>query len=226
MGADLRPDIYYVVHMAHVVDQPPTSELVSQAEKRADRRLKVKGDRAALTSIARREGLSSPAAVAELLLRRAIAAYMGTAEHNPRAASLTAKAIATAAELEEQGRASTVVKTRLWPDELAALDRARERRGHTRSRMIVRLVRRYLMEAPELDQPLRVDLRQAGLELASVGRNLNQIARALNVDARPDPTTEGELVRLLRATLTAVLELRRAIGRIQQANKRGPTEAT
>ena len=75
---------------------------------------------------------------------------------------------------------SGVVHVRLHQDEAVALKRLAAKLDQTQSRVLRRLIREALTGAPDYFKDELVDLRRMVRELAAIGRNLNQLARAAN----------------------------------------------
>ena len=75
---------------------------------------------------------------------------------------------------------SRVAGVRLREEEWAGLAQLAENLGETPSRIIRRLVREALNGGPDYFQEGLIDLRRMHRELASIGRNLNQMTKAVN----------------------------------------------
>lgn len=84
------------------------------------------------------------------------------------------------------------VWARLTPSEMAAVKVRSSGMGMTPYTWIARLIRAHLTKAPELTNDETLALRLATRELNYVGRNLNQVAHALNMtlNAREKATVE------------------------------------
>lgn len=96
------------------------------------------------------------------------------------------------------GRKSVRVYVRLRPDDRLMLkDRAAARGLPTGSYVSV-LVRSHLRALSPLPQAELTALKSAVTELGTIGRNLNQIARAANAGGRIDGPVRGDLVALMR----------------------------
>ncbi|KVU84295.1 hypothetical protein WK76_25065 [Burkholderia ubonensis] len=74
------------------------------------------------------------------------------------------------------------VKVRLSPAEYKAVSQVAARMGFTMSRFFVAMVRAHATQNPQLGDREVAALEASNYQLAAVGRNLNQIARALNAE--------------------------------------------
>lgn len=119
---------------------------------------------------------------------------------------------AQTAEGEEGGR----VDLRLRPADRRELDGRIASRGLSRARYVMRLLRSHLWGAPQFDAGELAALRAANRELTMVGINLNQIARAMNVDVVDRRPFELEL--LLPELRRAVAGLRDSVRSLIAAN--------
>lgn len=102
---------------------------------------------------------------------------------------------------------------RLTPSEMTAVTVRAAAMGMTRYGWIARLIRAHLTKAPELSQDETLALREAIRELSYVGRNLNQVAHALNMtlNAKEKATVEliaeiNEKVAITRDQVKAVFD--------------------
>ena len=75
---------------------------------------------------------------------------------------------------------SKMAFVRLREEEWAGLKKMAEQLGETPSRIIRRLVREALNGGPDYFDDGLIDLRRMHRELASIGRNLNQMTKAVN----------------------------------------------
>jgi hypothetical protein len=137
-----------------------------------------------LAAVARNQGLSE----SSLLKRLVEAALLAAAAVNmPETDS------------SESVAASGKLSVRLRPDDLLLLrDRARARAMPT-STVVSLLLRGYLRSLPPLPTPEFELLRKSLLEVGAIGRNINQIARALNSGERTTGPGVSELQALIRA---------------------------
>lgn len=86
--------------------------------------------------------------------------------------------------------------------ELEAIERAARLLGWRRNRWLVNLIRTHLLREPRpTDQELAV-LHRSSAELLAVGRNLNQIARAMHRDDRYKESVTVERLDELRRVIT------------------------
>lgn len=102
---------------------------------------------------------------------------------------------------------------RLTPSEYSAVDARASMMGMTPYTWTARLIRAHLTKAPELTFDETRALREATRELSYIGRNLNQVAHALNMtpNAREKATFElieeiNVKVDAMRDTIKAVLD--------------------
>ena len=75
---------------------------------------------------------------------------------------------------------SKMAGVRLREEEWAGLAQLAENLGETPSRVIRRLIREALTGGPDYFDDGLIDLRRMHRELASIGRNLNQMTKAVN----------------------------------------------
>lgn len=115
----------------------------------------------------------------------------------------------------ERGGKGVRLTLRLTPNEEQAVREAAEREGlPSRQAWIVALIRGRLMDMPTPSEAELAALRDANVQLAAVGRNLNQIAHAANID----PVERGRLTReALGALREAVHEDQRAVTAVVRA---------
>jgi predicted DNA binding CopG/RHH family protein len=105
---------------------------------------------------------------------------------------------ATLAPLERVP-ASGRLSVRLAVDDLLLLRERAQSRGIPPATYISLLVRSHLRNlSPIPDNELKV-LQQAIGQVSAIGRNLNQIARAVNAGERPDGPSKADLHAILRA---------------------------
>jgi hypothetical protein len=132
---------------------------------------------------ARGQGVSESA-----LLKRVIEALIGGKEvRNAPLAPL------------EQVPASGRLSVRLAADDLLLLRERARSRGIPSATYISLLVRSHLRNlSPIPDNELKA-LQQAIGQVSAIGRNLNQIARAVNAGERPDGPSKADLRAILRA---------------------------
>lgn len=121
-------------------------------------------------------------------------------------------------------RASHIQRVRLTPSEFAAAAQRAQAARFTVPRWIASLVRAQLTQSPELGEHELQALGQSNLRLLQIGRNLNQIAHALNTDAlnapfhsgrHGDPETLGQAIDALRDDIQAHVQV---VSRTMEAN--------
>ena len=83
-------------------------------------------------------------------------------------------------KLKPSGVRSRAAAVRFREAEWAGLKQMAEQLGETPSRIIRRLVREALNGGPDYFDDGLIDLRRMHRELASIGRNLNQMTKAVN----------------------------------------------
>ena len=99
----------------------------------------------------------------------------------------------------EQVPASGRLSVRLAVDDLLVLRERARSRGMPSSTYISLLVRSHLRNlSPIPDNELKA-LQHAIGQVSAIGRNLNQIARAVNAGERPDGPSKADLHAILRA---------------------------
>jgi predicted DNA binding CopG/RHH family protein len=135
------------------------------------------------TEFARGQGLSESA-----LLKRVVEALIGSNE-------VRNVTLAPLQHVPVSGRLSV----RLAADDLLLLRERARSRGMPSPTYISLLVRSHLRNlAPIPDAELKA-LQQAIGQVSAIGRNLNQIARAVNAGERPDGPSKADLHAILRA---------------------------
>lgn len=118
------------------------------------------------------------------------------------------------ASADGDGRVS--VKVQFSRDEYEAVSRTAGHMGFTLSRFLVAMVRAQITGDPQLGERELAALEASNYQLAAIGRNLNQIARALN--AQPVAAAQPHrlaLVDALRGEIDAHLK---AVHAMQRAN--------
>lgn len=119
------------------------------------------------------------------MLRQMVRRVLGDQVENPPAEQI------------ERGNRTTLSFTE---DEMWAITKRSRADGFTRhTAWLVGLVRAVLFREPTFSSEEMEVLRESNRELAAIGRNLNQIARGINVDFR-----EGE--RIKRAEIQSLAE--------------------
>lgn len=93
---------------------------------------------------------------------------------------------------------SNQIKIRLNDDGLAALDDKAIREGYSsRAGWTLAVVLAALYKEPVLTDGEVTALRESNRELAAIGRNLNQVARALNIEFRESDKLKREAIERL-----------------------------
>ena len=92
---------------------------------------------------------------------------------------------------------SEALRVRVRPEERKALQEFAATLGQTPSRIIRRLIREAITGGPDYFKDELLDLRRVSRELAAIGRNLNQLAKAANRGERVDA---AEVTRVTNAT--------------------------
>lgn len=90
------------------------------------------------------------------------------------------------------------IELRLTPSEYAAAQQAAGSVGLSPNRWIVALIRAHLGGEPQFGATELTALSESNAQLASIGRNLNQMARALNARADVDPGCLALVEALIR----------------------------
>jgi hypothetical protein len=138
-------------------------------------------------AVARRQGLAQ-----SVLLKRLVAATLWAAD-------------TTSLNLEEPSKplpASGKISVRLRSDDLLLLRERASARGMPSSTYVTFLLRGHLRSLTPLPTAEFSALRKSLMEVAAIGRNFNQMARALNAGERstgPDNTSLMSLLRVLDA---------------------------
>lgn len=117
------------------------------------------------------------------------------------------------------GPTRSQVKIRLTEPELEALDAQVGTSGFdSRTSWLTRVAIEALERGPATTQTELTELRRSRSELAAIGRNLNQIARALNIDAlSTGPDTDA-----LQAAIAAIQEHKSSVvALVQKIELRG-----
>lgn len=110
------------------------------------------------------------------------------------------------------------LRIRVTAAEYALILQRAERDGFSPLRWIVALLRGQLLQQPQLGQPEMDALEQANLRLLQVGRNINQIARALN--AAPHEFRAAPELAQLKLLSEAIDGQARAVSALLDANHR------
>jgi Bacterial mobilisation protein (MobC) len=144
----------------------------------------ARGTKERFSAIARHQGLSDSA-----LLKRMIDLAL-------QSANAISEPIAVA-DVEVSARASRLT-VRLRPDDQLLLGERASARGMAPATYVSVLVRSHLRALAPLPKEELVALRRAVSELGSIGRNLNQIARAANQGERVSGPGREDVKVMLR----------------------------
>lgn len=106
--------------------------------------------------------------------------------------------------VKRPGAMSDSLRVRVHADERIALGRLAKSLDEKPSRLVRRLVREAITQGPDFFDDGLTELRAAHRELAAVGRNINQLAKAANKDERVVP---AQLKRNLAAAKLQVERL-------------------
>lgn len=114
--------------------------------------------------------------------------------------------------------ASEALRVRVRDSEREAFKRLAVSLGQNPSRVLRRLIREAITGGPDLFDDGLAELRAAHRQLAAVGRNVNQLARAAN---RRDPIVPSELQGEIAEVKARVDELARLYGSaVERARRR------
>lgn len=119
----------------------------------------------------------------------------------------------TVPEPESLGKVRKEIK--LTPEEVAGITLAAERDGFQFSRWVVALIRAHLGSGAQLGQKELEALARSNMQILALGRNVNQIARALN--ANPELVDQSEL-KDLEAIKVAITSHSELVARVLEAN--------
>ena len=173
----------------------PAAPAVSEAAPNLPSRMKTRltfDTKAAWQQRARQLGIAP-----SQMLRNAIAAVLA---RNP--IELTAPVTTDKGEDEPMQR----IQLSLKPAELAAVDTAAGRLGWRRNTWIVGVIRTATFSEPRLTDRELEAVHRSNSELAAIGRNLNQIARAMHRDDRYKESVTLERIDKLREQVTENIE--------------------
>ncbi len=96
---------------------------------------------------------------------------------------------------------SEVTRVRLAADECAAFAAAAKRLGESRSNLLRRAVREIINRPADLLEKELAGLDEAVYQLRAVGRNLNQITRAMHQGELKDGQIDAALLEELKQTV-------------------------
>lgn len=100
-------------------------------------------------------------------------------------------------------RPTRPLKVRLTASEHLALSARARRDGLLPGRWLIALLRTYLTEQPSLSQAERETLARSNQQLLALGRNLNQIAKALHTSPAAHAAFRVEVIDALSQTIRA-----------------------
>jgi hypothetical protein len=144
--------------------------------------------KARFAAVAQQQGLSE-----STLLKRLIdTALLGTAQERPQATG-------SVLPVAKGGK----ISVRLRSDDLLLLRERAVARSLPTGTYVSFLIRSHLRNVAPLPATKLTALSRSVAEVGAIGRNLNQIARALNQGDQPNGPSRGDLQALLRA-LTAL----------------------
>lgn len=102
----------------------------------------------------------------------------------------------------ERGGERTKIDIRLKPAEDRAVRAAANADGlPSRQAWIIALIRGRLLHVPTPSAAELAELRESNRQLAAIGRNLNQIAHAVNIDFRERTHLTGQTLEQLHASV-------------------------
>lgn len=131
---------------------------------------------------------------------------------------IVAKLVSSAAPLTAgvdsgEGRARVRRQITLTGEEDAFVAACAHAEGYAPSRWLIALIQARMGRGPQFGQHELQALGQSNLALLSLGRNLNQIARALNAGAHPRSDSLVQIARMEEAIYTHTASVSAAISR-------------
>ena len=139
--------------------------------------------KARVRALAEREGINESTLVKQLL---DVVLRTSKLEEGP--------ALTTPENMSRDAR----VNVRLAPDVWRLLRERARARGMPSATYVSSLVRSHLLGVPPLPKAEYLALKQSVVELTAIGRNLNQIARAMNRGSRPTLPGQAEVGAMLK----------------------------
>ncbi len=118
--------------------------------------------------------------------------------HSELDATASAPALPLGAAGKAPGQGRVRREIRFTDDEDALTRQHAAAAGYSVQRWILALIRGQLRKAPEFGQRELEALGESNYQLLSIGRNLNQIARALNSNPRSAAAHNEEIIHQLR----------------------------
>jgi metal-responsive CopG/Arc/MetJ family transcriptional regulator len=126
--------------------------------------------KARFADFARQQGIESEAQLLRAMIERVLAPDAAVEQSSSEPVG------------ETVGARRKRVNLSLTEEECEGVERIARERGMKRTDWIVSLVRAYLHRQPQFDANEVNALTESNYQLAAIGRNLNQIARNLNLD--------------------------------------------
>lgn len=96
---------------------------------------------------------------------------------------------------------------RLTASELQAAHERAAGEGLTPSRWVVGLVRAILTQEPQLSSAELAELRRSNSALQAVGRNLNQVAKGLNISPKASLVVKADLIETIDKAIKGHTEI-------------------
>jgi|WetSurMetagenome_2_1015567.scaffolds.fasta_scaffold01448_10 hypothetical protein len=112
-------------------------------------------------------------------------------------------------------RTRTGIKINLTESEHTALDELAEKQGLTVNQYIIQLSRNHLLKTPQFSLTEIEALRESNIQLMGLGRNLNQIARALNAE---DPDEHRPTVKEIKNLSDKIYQHTHEVSNLIRAN--------
>ncbi len=104
-------------------------------------------------------------------------------------------------------RGAKRVSLRLTASELQAAHERAAGEGLTPSRWVVGLVRAILTQEPQLSSAELAELRRSNSALQAVGRNLNQVAKGLNISPKASLVVKADLIETIDKAIKGHTEI-------------------
>jgi hypothetical protein len=139
-------------------------------------------------------------------IKRIICSLMSGEEKSTSAAS---------AIVGKADRSRNRVEVRLAYSEYKALNKLSERDGLTINQYLVQLARHHILKNPQFNISEIETFRESNVQLMGLGRNLNQIARALNAE---DPDEHRPTVKDIKALSEKIYQHTYMVSNLIRAN--------
>jgi hypothetical protein len=127
---------------------------------------------------------------------------------------------------DDTGLRAERLSIRLLPNDRLLLRERASSRGMPSATYVAVLVRSHLRRLTPLPAAELDALKRAIAELGAVGRNLNQIARALNAGGRADSPGRGDLAAMLKIAVALRDHMRALLKANETSWERGYGEST